>query len=51
MIGIEICPPESRLVDVVNNYYLWVFERLPIPFMFMERIVSEAAPLGCRQRP
>ena len=39
--GIEIYPPESRMVDTVNVFHLWVFpEGKDIPLGYMFRDVS-----------
>lgn len=54
--GVEIYPAESRLVDIANQYHLWVFmsPKVRLPFGFTERSVSgaeEAASFGGKQRP
>ncbi len=50
--AIEIFPAESRLVDTANQYHLWVFPYLRIPFGFDSgRFVSEANIGSARQRP
>ena len=58
--GVEIYPPESELVDVSNQYHLWVFpEGLRLPFGFANRQVagaegngveSESSESGAKQR-
>lgn len=54
--AVEIYPAEERLVDTSNQYHLWVFLDVRLPFGFSDRMVTEAevesAP-GCKntQRP
>lgn len=51
--GVELYPAESRLVDMANQYHLWVFTdpEYKIPFGFDGRWVSDV-PLGKSvQRP
>jgi hypothetical protein len=54
--GFELYPAESRLVDSVNQYHLWVFAdpTVRLPVGFRERDVSGpevAAAQGAKQRP
>lgn len=49
--GVEIYPAESRLVDNANQYHLFVFRDLKLPFGFVGRLVSDGGTHGCRQRP
>lgn len=53
--GMEIFPAESRLVDMANQYHLWVFEdpNFRIPIGWQERMIMsevEAASYGAKQR-
>lgn len=43
--GVELYPAESRLVDMSNQYHLWVIEdpRRWWPFGFGERLVADGA--------
>lgn len=51
-IGIEIYPPESKLVDTANQYHLWVFPNdTYFGFIFQERYVTESALTSGKQRP
>lgn len=47
---IELYPAESRLVDSSNQFHLWGFERVRIPFGFAERLVIEVPEPGGKQR-
>ena len=53
-LAIEFYPPESKLVDTANQYFLWVlperYHRL-LGFMFHLRVVSEMSVGGSHQRP
>lgn len=49
--AIEVYPPESKLVDSANQYFLWCFEKLEASFMYNERLVSEETIDGAKQRP
>lgn len=54
--GFEVYPAESRLVDLANQFHLWVFAdpkvRLPVGFRTREVIGARAAAAwGARQRP
>jgi hypothetical protein len=51
--GIELYPAESRLVDMSNQFHLFVIERpgMRFPFGYKERSVSEATYDGSKQRP
>lgn len=48
--AIEIYPPESKLVDLADQFHLWAFRTLDLPFMFQERAVSETVLGGGSQR-
>lgn len=50
--GLEIFPPERFLVDTANQFFIWCYKDIDIPFMFKERLVTEApnGPYGS-QRP
>ena len=49
--AVEIYPAESKLVDTSNQYHLFVFRTLRLPFGFQERLVSEGPyPNGAVQR-
>lgn len=52
--AVELYPAEDRLVDMANQYHLWVFPPgFRIPFGFQERAVQEEVPAGfgkARQR-
>lgn len=51
-LAIEFYPPESKLVDSANQYFLYVFPDDSIfPFIFQERIVTESSPPNGKQRP
>lgn len=51
-VGIEIYPPESKLLDTSNQFHLWVFDNDSyFPFIFQERYVSEFETNGSKQRP
>lgn len=43
-LGIEVFPPESKLVDTANQFHIWCFKDLDMPFMFPTRLVSEGFP-------
>lgn len=49
--AIEIFPAESRLVDGANQYHLFVFRTWTIPLGFQDRLVSDGAWRGSKQRP
>ena len=46
-VGVELFPSESRLVDLANQYHLWVFvdPEVKFPFGFWERAVSDEMDL------
>lgn len=48
--AIEIYPPESKLVDLADQFHLFAFRALDLPFMFRERAVSETVIGGGSQR-
>jgi len=53
--GIEIYPAEERLVDMANQYHLWVFadKKVRIPIGWNKRMVSgseRAKAVGANQR-
>ena len=50
--AVELYPAESRLVDTVNQYHLWVLpEGVSWPFGFMNRDVSDDGGMtGTKQR-
>lgn len=50
-LAIEVFPPESFLVDTSNQFHLWCVRGLAVPFMFRERLVSEAEIGNAKQRP
>ncbi len=57
-LAIEVFPPESKLVDTANQYFLWVFpDDTLFPFIFQTRLISEgngnptAWGSGSKQRP
>lgn len=41
-LGIEVYPPEDQLVDTSNQYHLWCTKDLFLPWIFRDRMVSEA---------
>lgn len=44
--AVEVYPAESRLVDMGNNYHLWVFmEKVRVPFGWSRRMVKGEAGL------
>jgi hypothetical protein len=56
--GVEIYPAESRIVDMANQYHLWVCPdptyRFEFGFLNTARLVSgekEAMQVGAKQRP
>lgn len=54
--AVEVYPAESRMVDVSNQFHLWVFEdpKLRLPFGFLGRAVADetqANKMGAKQRP
>lgn len=53
-LALEIYPPESKLVDTANQFFLWVMPQEYHPlfkFIFQDRVVSELSVGGSRQRP
>lgn len=53
-LAVEVYPPESKLVDTANQYFLWVVPPAWIDvfaFIFQTRVVSEANWRNSRQRP
>jgi hypothetical protein len=54
---LEIYPPESRLVDMANQFHLWGFEGVVLhgadgkPLGFGKRNVTEYPRFGAKQRP
>lgn len=55
MLAVEIYPPESKLVDTANQYFLWVVPPHWIDsvfaFIFQTRSVSELSWQGSKNRP
>lgn len=51
--GMELYPSESRLVDMANQYHLWVFKdsAVRVPFGFGVRMVTESPGGEAKQRP
>jgi hypothetical protein len=49
--AVELFPAESRLVDGANQYHLYVFASLRLPFGFASRLVSDGYWRGSVQRP
>jgi hypothetical protein len=49
--GVEVFPAESRLVDTANQYHLFVFKSLKLPFGFTDRLVAEGSWENSKQRP
>ena len=49
--AIELYPAEDRLVDTSNQYYMFVFLGVRVPFGWNERLVSEGSIGKSRQRP
>ena len=51
--AVQVYPAESQLVDLANQYHLWVMpEGYVRPFGFFERLVDgEASFAGTKQRP
>jgi hypothetical protein len=49
--AVEVYPAESRLVDTANQYHLYVFKRLKLPFGFTSRLVGDGQWGNSRQRP
>lgn len=41
MLGVQVFPRESQLIDAVNIYHLFVFEGWHLPFVFTNRQVEE----------
>ena len=41
--GVEIYPAESRLVDTIHHYHLWVFREYRFPLGMTEREVTSEA--------
>jgi hypothetical protein len=39
--GVEVYPAESRLVDTINHYHLWVFREYRLPLGMTEREVTD----------
>lgn len=55
-VGVEVYPAESQLVDMANQYHLWVYANpnFRLPFGWKERMVCDevhSAKLGAKQRP
>lgn len=49
--AVELYPAESRLVDSANQYHLWSFKGMRVPFGYTERVVMEHDGLnGAKQR-
>jgi hypothetical protein len=52
--GVELYPAESRVVDMANQYHLWVFKdpenKVPLGFNSGRQVSNEAVGRG-RQRP
>lgn len=55
MLAVEIYPPESKLLDTANQYFLWVVPPTWVDsvfaFIFQNRMVSETNWRDSRQRP
>lgn len=52
--GVELYPAESRVVDMANQYHLWVFKdpTTRIPFGFNDgRHIMDNPPGNAKQRP
>ena len=54
--GVELYPAEDRVVDLANQYHLWVIDdpKYRFPFGFSEGLVSDsdvAESIGAKQRP
>lgn len=54
--GVELYPAESRVVDMANQYHLWVFTKAKLEFGFgtdgkaQKMTAEESAVLGSKQR-
>lgn len=54
--GVELYPAESRVVDMANQYHIWVFTKLKLKFGFktdgkaQKMTAEESAGLGSKQR-
>lgn len=54
--GVEIYPAESRVVDMANQYHLWVFTKLKLPWGFrtngapQKKTAEESARVGSKNR-
>ncbi len=50
--GLEVFPPESKLVDTANQYHLWVFKdpKTCLPFGFNRRLVTDDSLSTTKQR-
>jgi hypothetical protein len=49
--AVEIFPAESKLVDSANQYHLFVFRDLKLPFGFQTRLVGDGNWQNSVQRP
>jgi hypothetical protein len=49
--AVEIYPAESKLVDTANQYHLYVFRDLKLPFGFQTRLVGDGELQNAKQRP
>lgn len=52
--GVEIYPAESRVVDMANQYHLWVFTKAKLGFGFRagaKMTAEESSKFGSKNRP
>ena len=49
--AVEVYPAEDKLVDTANQYYMFAFLDLRLPFGFQGRLVAEGNVHKAKQRP